>query len=252
MRISYASHGVPGQASEDLVVAGRAWIAVLDGATPLPERFGTGCIHDVVWFVQHLGAHLAGRLCLEGDQPLPEVLADAITSTMSDHAGGCDLSNPNSPSSTVSIVRVNHDRIDYLALADSPLLFDLGAGEPAVITDTRIEHLTDRSYEGVSRARNTEAGFWVASTRPEAAHYAVAGSYPRHDVRHVAALTDGATRLVDSFAVMSWNQLLQHLISAGPDDLIRATRAAEQENLLSQAVRLYKPHDDATAALITL
>ncbi|QKW20525.1 hypothetical protein HUT16_16935 [Kitasatospora sp. NA04385] len=50
---------------------------------------------------------------------LTEVLREGIIRARGLYAQ-CDLTNPNSPSSTVAIVREHNGRLDCLTLADSP------------------------------------------------------------------------------------------------------------------------------------
>ena len=65
----------------------------------------------------------------------------------------CDLSGPDSSSATVVAIRRRDDELDYLTLADSPLIVDID-GEVRAIADERTAHLSDYSTEGV-RARAT-------------------------------------------------------------------------------------------------
>jgi hypothetical protein len=245
MQVSYASVPAPGAVNEDVVVGGGDHVAVLDGATAMPG-VATGCRHDVAWFVGRLGGQLGVRLAVS-DASLHTLLAEAIGATMAMHASSCDLSNPDSPSATVSILRRRGDALDYLVLADSPILLDNGAVQ--AITDDRIDRLPDYSIAGVSRLRNTEAGFWVASTVPAAAERAVTGSVPVASVRRAAIFSDGASRLVERFDELSWSQLLDLLERAGPLGLIARTRAVEAG---ATAVRRGKRYDDATAVLLTV
>jgi hypothetical protein len=102
---------IAGQAArpnEDYAAVGPDWAVVLDGATHF-DGVDTGCVHDVPWLVGHLASALAERLIL-GPAKLPEILAGAIEATRSAHADTCDLANPDSPSSTVALVRSNWDR----------------------------------------------------------------------------------------------------------------------------------------------
>ena len=75
------------------------------------------------------------------------------------------------------------------------------------------------------RCRNQPGGFWVASTRPEAAHEAIYGR--AGDVTEVALLTDGVVRLADWYG-WDWRMLdvLRH--EGGPAELIRRVRDAER------------------------
>src|ERR1700730_8666821 len=179
MRITYATESAPGHVNEDYAICGNEWAVVLDGATA-PDGVDSGCIHDVPWLVRHLTAGVARRLLLDS-APLPDLLAGAIEETRDAHATTCDLSNPDSPSSTASIVRVRDGVIDYLTLADSPIVIQ-GADQGLTPTiDDRLAHLPGGrpySFELVRSLRNKPGGFWVASTDPDAAYHAVTGSRP--------------------------------------------------------------------------
>ena len=250
MQILYATEPTPGHANEDFVITGPTWAIVLDGASARPGT-DTGRIHDVPWFVQHLGTELARRLTNASAAQLDDALAEAITATRQLHEHTCDLSNPESPSATVVAIRGRDDQLDYLTLADSPLIVDVD-GQVRAIADDRTAHLTDYSHEGVRAARNTPDGFYVASTMPEAAYQAIRGTLPTPQVRRAALLSDGAARLVERFRVVNWQELLELLHADGPTELIRRTRDAElAETDSERATRRGKKHDDATAVLVT-
>ncbi|MFI0417503.1 protein phosphatase 2C domain-containing protein [Spongiactinospora sp. 9N601] len=247
MRVTFAT--APGaDRNEDLVVAAPTWAFVLDGATVLPG-VRTGCVHDVRWLVARLGAALAGGLCARPDEPLPGLVARAIEETMAAHAGTCDLGDPDSPSSTVTVLRERGDALDYLVLCDSPLVLCRTGGEPTVVHDDRVERLPGgRPYgDALVRAhRNRPGGFWVASTAPEAAHEAVTGTVDRASVTAALLVSDGISRLVDWYG-RPWRHLVATAGTEGPQELIAQVRAAEREH----GPQYGKAHDDATAAWVT-
>lgn len=230
-------------ANEDFVLAGPEFVIVLDGATPVPG-LATGCIHDVPWLVWTLGTRLAAILA-SSDDPLPEVLARAIQKTCDAHRDTCDLSNPDSPSSTVAIIRRRDAELDYLVLADSTVAVRAQDGTVTAITDDRLDYLPSYTVEDVSRSRNTEGGFWVASTDPDAAHQAIAGTLDIEEqhVHSVALLTDGAATLVERHG-WTWTDTLD-LLDHGPRHLIACTREHDEHG---PAPHRAKRHDDATAA----
>jgi Protein phosphatase 2C len=253
MQVTLASEPTPGRPNEDCAIVGPNWAAVLDGATA-PTHIDSGCIHDVCWLVRELAGNLSRNLTLDPEIPLPEALAEAIGATCKSHEMTCDLTNPDSPSSTASIVRIRGDRLDYLTLADSPILLDTGTPEVpevTVIVDDRTAHLSDYSYAGVSASRNTPTGFYVASTLPDAAYQAVYGSAPVDAVRAAALLTDGASRLADYFRHLTWTELFAHLITHGPRSLIAVTRHAERAGAGPIDGRRRKTHDDATVVFMS-
>jgi hypothetical protein len=240
-----ASEPAPGGQNEDYAIVTPTWCAVLDGATA-PEHIDSGCVHDVRWIVSQLAGNLMRVLTISTDIPLADALAETIQATREAHESTCDLNNPDSPSSTVTILRMGKSAFDYLALADSPLIVD--TGELNVLVDDRTAHLKDYTYAGVSAARNNPGGFYVASTKPEAAHEAIQGSIPSGEIRRAALLTDGASRLADYFHQLTWQELLDILDQRGPASLIAKTREIERAEGGS---RRRKPHDDATAVFLS-
>jgi hypothetical protein len=246
MRITCATESAPGYVNEDYAICGNDWAVVLDGATA-PVGVDSGCIHDVPWLVRHLAAGVARRLLLD-TAPLPELLAGAIKETGDAHGSTCDLGNPDSPSSTISIVRVRDDAVDYLTLGDSPIVIRAADQVLVPVIDDSLAHLPGGrpySLELVRSLRNKPGGFWVASTDPEAAYHAVTGSAPFAAGTEIGIFTDGVSRLVESYGY-EWEHVFSILESSGPGGVITLVRGAERERPLHGV----KQHDDATAVLM--
>ena len=244
MQTTYATSAGGERPNEDYAVCGPGWAVVFDGATPRDD-VDSGCIHDVPWLVRRLAAGIVAGL-LRDETPLPAVLAEAIQRTCDAHARSCDLSNPDSPSSTVAIVRVRAEVLDYLVLGDSPVILRRATGI-VPICDDRADRLPGgRPYsaELVRRWRNTPGGFWVASTSQQAAREAVTGS--AKGITEAALLTDGVTRLIERYGA-TWAELFNALEGTdGPAALIRRVREEERA-----APAPGKRHDDATAILVS-
>ena len=247
MRISYATEAAPGLVNEDYVVAGPDWAVVLDGATA-PSGVDSGCVHDVSWLVHRLGGALAGRLAAGGGGSLQDVLASAIEQVGRAHAGTCDLTNPDSPSSTVAMARWGEGRLECLVLADSPIVVRHAGGAIELVGDDRLLHLPGGlpyTRALVRSHRNRPGGFWVASTSQAAAYEAVTATFPEEGLETVALLTDGVTRLVERYG-HTWHGLLGELRERGPQYVIGRVRDAERASPAAHG----KPHDDATALVI--
>ncbi|GAA4182636.1 hypothetical protein GCM10022252_08840 [Streptosporangium oxazolinicum] len=95
--------------------------------------------------------------------------------------------------------------------------------------------------------RNVDGGFWVAAVDPLAAEQALTGTIPVDRVRAAAVLSDGASRLVDRFGLVTWRQLLDLLDHDGPAELIRQVREAERSDPNGSRWTRGKIFDDATA-----
>lgn len=233
--------GPDAAANEDFVLVSERFVVVLDGATA--SGLPSGCVHDVAWLAGRLGGRLATVLIEQPDLALREVLREGITRTRALHPQ-CDLTNPDSPSSTVAMVREHNGMLDCLALADSPVVVETRDGGIIELNDDRTSHLPAYDRVSVARLRNSDEGFWVASTRPEAADRALITSVPVAGVRRFAVVTDGVSRLVERFG-WSWVQVLDALEKQGPASVVRAVREAELA--VEPGALRGKRHDDATA-----
>lgn len=246
MQVVHATRAAPGVANEDYVVVGPDWAVVLDGATA-SAGVDSGCAHEVAWLVHRLAGAMSARLVADAAGSLADVLAASIEEVCAAHAGTCDLTNPDSPSSTVAMVRRRDGMVECLVLADSPIAVRLRDGSLHVVEDDRLDHLPGgRPYtlEQVRKHRNRPGGFWVAGAVPDAARHAVTAVFPEPEVEAVAMVTDGVTRLIDHYGY-DWPRLFDGLRGGGPAHVIDLVRQAERARPIPGA----KPHDDATALL---
>ncbi|MGR6999987.1 protein phosphatase 2C domain-containing protein [Yinghuangia aomiensis] len=198
------------------------------------------------WLVARLGTQLAVGIVDGVGEPLAVILAEAIERVCGMHAGSCDLGHPDSPSSTVAMLRCAGGTVDYLVLCDSPLVIEGGDGSLRTYVDDATAHLVGSTRDDVRKLRNRPGGFWVASTDPAAAEHALTGSVDAAEVRRVALMTDGLSRLVDRYG-WTWSEILDVAERQGPGAAVRAVREAE----VATAPGAFpgKRHDDATIAL---
>ena len=245
--------------NEDFVSATCDLAVVLDGVTPM-DRADTGCHHGVAWYARNLGAELV-TLAADDAVSLADCLAEAIVRTRDAHAGTCDLAHPDSPAATVAAARVRDGSLDYLVLADSAVVLDIG-DEIQVVTDHRAGQVGRRlSANGgrptaaqVRSHRNRPDGYWVAAERPDSAYEAIVGTIETTGLRRLMVASDGATRLVDTFGTVDWRDALDALQDSGPRAWIAATRAAERADAQADASTRRgrgKVHDDASVVLLT-
>ncbi|MCL7427347.1 protein phosphatase 2C domain-containing protein [Streptomyces sp. NPDC057806] len=241
----FASVGLPASGQGGAVV-------VLDGVTP--PRGATGCLHSVPWFTARLGGALTELTVSLPDVPLAEALSLALARTAEAHRGTCDLSHPRTPQATVVMARWSPETVEYLILSDSALLVESPDGTLTPYLDDRLSLLprsalaTDEMID--AGLRNKEGGFFTAAADPSVASRAVTGSLPRAEVRALAALTDGATRWVDTFAAGEWSDLFDVVRKEGAQSLVDQVRALELADADRAFLRRGKTHDDATVVFV--
>ncbi|GLZ04831.1 hypothetical protein Acsp03_22970 [Actinomadura sp. NBRC 104412] len=266
MRVRLATCAAkPDRANEDFAAAVPGAVVLLDGAGP-PAGMPSGCVHGTAWYARTLGGLLLAEI--QPGRQLAESLGRAIERVNALHGAACDLAHPGTPSATVAMARLQDGKLDHLVLADSVLVLDRKGADPAVMSDDRLavttrelrkdldalptgsaEHTAAlRSFtEALAGYRNRPGGFWVASTDPQAADQALTGSNAGDELRALAVLSDGASRLVDRFGLLTWPGLLDVLRQDGAEALIARTRAAERDDPEGRRWPRGKTHDDATA-----
>ncbi|SCE96571.1 Protein phosphatase 2C [Micromonospora matsumotoense] len=268
--VTATSPAKPDQPNEDFTGAVPNAVVLLDGAG-LAGTTST-CLHGVAWYTRRLGGALLGQLAADDGQDLTAILGQAIAQVADAHRDTCDISDPSSPSATVTIFRIDDNRADYLALADSVLVLDHAGDAPEVITDGRVDAVGSRYRAAMDAApngtiehdqalreyiealrahRNQPGGFWVAADDPGAAAEALTGSRPAEGLSSAVLLSDGASRIVDQFALADWPGVLALIAAEGPAEVIRQVRAAETSDPQGRRWPRAKTHDDATLARCT-
>ena len=249
--------------NEDWVGATSDVIVVLDGLSA-PQGVG-GCRHGTPWYVTRLGTRLLMHATEQAR--LRDALAISIADVAALHGSACDLQHPGTPSSTVAMARRHGGELEALVLADSSVLVETDSGVD-VMTDTRVGDIARGAQEaalsaplGVARDqriaelvseqrrwRNTPNGYWIAQSDPVAADQALTQKWTIDRVSRVAVMTDGASRLADTYEMRSWSTLLDLLSEQGPAGVIDETRKFESDDPDGTRWPRYKSRDDIAIA----
>jgi hypothetical protein len=264
MHVSVATEPGGAAPNEDWVAGTPSIAIVLDGLST--AGLDTGCRHGVPWYVAQLGGHLLAALA-DPERALSDGLAEALGRVAQLHPE-CDLKNPGTPSATVAILRERSEHFDHLVLADSPVVLE-GQSGVTVLTDLRVDDVcqdlraeTERFQTGtpehrasVARLvaaqreiRNTDEGYWVAASAPDAAFHALTGTTQADEIRSAAVMSDGVSRLVTEYQMATWPAVLEELRTGGPASLIRTVREVEATDPHGQRWPRYKAGDDAAVA----
>lgn len=208
-------------AGADRVVVMPGAVVVLDGAS----AFGPAAVSPAA-YVDQLGTEIASAINASPGGPLPQILAEAITST----AAALNLPD-DGPSSTVAIARVSNGIADLLLLGDSYIAYQ-SAGTTGVLTDDRLDYLglsQARLYRerlaaglgygaahtailrelqaGQRAGRNVPGGYWIASADPEAAMHAVTLALPAASLDWIVLATDGVIDTARHLGLDDWQAI---------------------------------------------
>jgi hypothetical protein len=262
-QIRVAERAAGSRPTQDRTVLLPRAVGVLDGASgPDPAA------RDGGWYADQLARELAARLD-NRRLDLATVLADAIAAVTSEYR----LVPGRSPSSTVTLLRWDEDRIDGLVLGDSPLVvFTADAVE--VVVDERLNAVAPRQrvayhdrlargggyddghrellralVDEQQRHRNRPDGYWIAEASPTAARQAIIRSWPTGAVSTAFLASDGVSRGIGR-SVPDWTAALALVDRHGPDALLDAVRAPEQADPDGRQWPRSKPYDDQALVVV--
>jgi hypothetical protein len=262
MRVRTATRAGGDAPSEDRVFVAPNAVMVLDGASaPDPGVKSGGWLADV------LGQRLVDLVTAESTEPLQTLLATAIRSVADEY----ELLPGEAPSTTVSVVRWDADRVQVLVLGDSPVVALFRSGTVDVIRDDRLKAVAtperaamragggfgfenrgawQRLHDRERASRNRDGGYWIAEAEPKAAEHALVAEWDRADLSAVLAMTDGVAVGPTRYGVpASWGAAFASA-RRSPSELVDAVHAAERGDPAGFQWTRSKRHDDKALALV--
>jgi hypothetical protein len=244
----------------DVFASSSRRLAVVDGATPLSEG-----VEDVRRYAEAL-AH--GLVDEAGDDERAALAASITLASSTFESGRC-------PSAGVSWVSVHAGSLVVGALGDCVWAVLTRDGDVVesrshdleALDGRAIGHYTAALDRGLTPAEadaeiapmlaehrsllNTEHGYWAARAEPAAAQRARLSAFDDSGVAVVLLLSDGASRLYDTFHVVQSVRELATTIAADPlsaQELLGSLRAEEALDVERRAHPRLGAHDDATLA----
>lgn len=202
--------------NEDVYAAGKDYAFVLDGASGLNNVNRMAPMSDACWLVRSLKNWLL--LHLQEDRSLQEILSEGLD-ILKEQYGEC--SGLESPSCTITCIRIREDKLEYFALGDSLLLIETkdrlySFCDEAVekLDNLVIARMQELSFEKMKPflemrpyvtellqkhrlMKNTPEGYWICDLSKVGLSHALQGSLPLNSVQRVALMSDGMMQLRD-------------------------------------------------------
>lgn len=249
--------------SDDKVYTTENAVIMLDGASafvPVPVPAST--------YAAHLGEYLRDALAAQPEAALCDLLAAAI----SDTASALDLRKGESPSSTVTIVRQQRDRLDVLILGDNLVMLP---GE--TLTDDRLDLLDlaprrkyrerlsagagyDHEHKELLRElqtlqahrRNRTGGYWIAEADPTAARHAITAHRTTDAAPWAVLATDGAYNTMHELGQVDGAILGQASATELHGILGACQRWEAEQDPHGETLPRSKRHDDKSLAVVAV
>lgn len=256
---------------EDLVDGNKGFYWLLDGATPPVGENGHALTYR---YVQTLNRALKTNAQIA---KTPEELLYRSIHSVRDDFNENGINVEWLPSSTVVLVQVLQNCLNYLVLGDSYLCIRTEKDD-LVITDDRLKFVAVEERKIVRRlredgfseesseylaarrnlifaeleCRNKDEGYWIAELDPDAAKKSKQGTvhFQRDEVVTVLAVTDGLERLVSIFDFYhNLNDLGDAILREGEIQVFNQLRELEKEpKAFKKAIS--SKHDDASYFLL--
>lgn len=254
-----------GKINQDYYAYGDTYALVLDGSSSfLPEQTSI----DAATYVNKLGQAIASKLESVELREIPEAIAESISMT----AEELDLEEESSPNSTVAVAKWGQDELAIFVLGDSTCLVLDSAGDIDEITDNRMARfgvtirdeykhrlVAGRGFDSVHKGllaslqrvqrqhRNLQEGYWIASTKPEAAHFALFSIRPIGEVNSIILCSDGGLLIRDELIRKANGHC-----SSSLEALLLEQHGVENSDGAGVKYPRSKIHDDKTAVLVSL
>lgn len=254
-----------GTSNADRVFVTDHAVIVLDGATAFaPVDVDPGEYADT------LGATIADLLDTDSHAWIREAVAAAIDNT----AAKLHLHAEASPSSTVAILRTRREVADLYVLGDSPIFYGTDSNTHE-LADERLAALPLKEreqYAGALRAgagygeqhratlvalqraqrglRNTEVGYWIAETDPNAAAHGLTTAIPAERITWAVLATDGAADLIGYHGSPGWPEIAQYDSDALSELLALMHKWESADDPHGILLPRAKQHDDKTVAAV--
>lgn len=244
-----------------------AW--VLDGAglgqQPRFNAFAT----DAAWLVHEVSSWLTARAT--PPRPLMQLLSD-LERHLAATFGEADTTDPaGGPTACLTVARLDGSCLELAWIADTVALVPRRTGQIDVVSDDRVTPFEAKAFAtmhglprrdgelpDVARAQirrnrdvvNRPEGF--AAVSPTRA-WTTFVRHARYDIdlnQPLVLMTDGMSRLIDTFHSLSPQRMHETCAAGGGNDLHDTLRRLEQHDPDATKHVRFKIHDDATLLVV--
>ncbi len=266
---SFTDQGSGAMNEDDLLIKDNLF-CVFDGVTSLVKYVGPDGITG-----GKLGSYLVKEIFKSNsEKPLLEIAKLANNKLREEMVKrNIDVSSkPNLWGTTLAVIRIVGDYVEYMQVADSYILFiDKKEKTTSIPTSLKIDQKTlillkKLLDEGIEEARCDERvlglqmktrkrvnlDYGTLNGEERVFDFIVTGKMPLNDVRHILLLTDGIKVLQEDPEKDEDMQILTNLfLRGGLKALKDYVRNAEESDLECKKYPRTKIHDDATAIAIS-
>lgn len=261
--------------NEDCAFSCEQFIFVADGATGLTNKKYTNCESDARWFTQRLGVLLQERL-YNTDKTIGNIVSEIINELRAEYdvflsGEECDI--VAMPSSGISILRLNGEKIEIFQLGDCMTMLlkkddtvEVFIEEALPKLDAEvIQNIVKISYEKKitcsdalvyvkdqlihnRKKLNKPDGYWTLDLSGVGIDNAYENSFPVCEMRAAAVMTDGFAEITDLFKLYDYSTLMKKFESEDLETLCDELFKAQDTDPTLDKYPRFKLRDDTSVA----
>ncbi|MGL6105209.1 hypothetical protein [Romboutsia sp.] len=250
---------------------------VLDGATGLNNKNLVSNQSDAKWYVSWWNKYLYENI--NKDKSLKAIIKDGIQSIDKEYLNklkSMEVSKLDKPSSSICIVKIDKDNLEYFILGDCALHIKTKK-EVLIIKDKKLCDFDSQVYKEMESLpelykltheqikasvmdtiisnrlkRNTKDGYWILEFEEEAVDNSIYGNINIDDNMSIMLTSDGFSCISDRYNIIENENLIEEVKKHGVSSIYSKLREFEEEEFSVNKYPRFKVKDDSSCIYLDI
>lgn len=263
--------------NEDIIGFTPNGLWVLDGATGLNNKNLVSNESDAKWYVKWWNEYLYNNI--QKDMSLKEIIREGIQKIKVEYINNLEdknISKLDKPSSSLCVVKLHKESIEYLVLGDCAL-HTKTKDKVSIIKDKNLCALDNKVYEEMEALenlhsltfdeirtsvmdtiinnrlkKNTKEGYWILEFEEDAAENAIYGNINTEKGISIMLTSDGYSCISDRYKLIEDEKLIEEVKKQGVSSIYNRLRAFEEEEKSVNRYPRFKIKDDSSCIYLDI
>lgn len=263
--------------NEDIIGVTPKGLWVLDGATGLNNKNIVSNESDAKWYVSWWNEYLYNNI--GQDKNLKEIIKEGIRKIKQEYINRLDnknVSKLDKPSSSLCIVKIHKDKLEYLVLGDCALHTRI-ENNTLVIKDKKLCELDNNVYRQMESLpninsltheeiknnvmdtiiknrlmKNTKEGYWILEFEEEAVDNCIYGEQYINKNISIMLTSDGYSCISDRYKLIDEDKLIEEVKKYGVGNIYYKLREFEEKEFSVNKYPRFKIKDDSSCIYLEI
>ena len=257
--------------NEDIIGFTPRGLWVLDGATGLNNKNLVSSQSDAKWYVNWWDEYFYKNI--SQDKSLKDIIKEGVRKIKQEYTNKLEnksISKLDKPSSSLCVVKLHNDKIEYLLLGDCGLHIKT-SNKVNVIKDKSLCELDNKVYKQMESLpnlinltheeiksmvmdtiiqnrlkKNTKEGYWILEFEEEAVDNCIYGEFEVDKNTSIMLTSDGYSCVSDRYKLIEEEKLIDEVIKQGAGTVYNKLRKFEEEESSVNKYPRFKIKDDSS------